>query len=559
MAPLSTVQGVRETLITTLAGEPRALAPQALTHVSLVSTSLVHTVFLAAVVAVVLTGVLVAVRVRPGQRRAPRALLVSTVAALVLSQVLVLAAVGLRANASLGFVQTVGDLAAVASSRDSQTEAQLAPVGAASAQDGLTQPPAEFTPAQDGFVKASVTGARSGVTQEVWVWTPQGYSTTDQRSYPVIVFLYGDPGSAWGTVGTLKAGQAMQAAIDSGALPPAIFVIPDLNADEQQKSSPDCADIVGHAKIGTWIQDDVPAVVRASFPNVSKDRHQWALAGLSSGGYCAGWTAIMRSDVYSSAIMMSGYDVPVLGGMSTSAELRRENTLSTLITHHAHQPLDLWVLGAQDDHDSAEVARNLRETAPSSDSVEITTPSSGGHSWTLWSSHLPQALTWWGQKMGVASASSAAGPADSVTPDTGRGGLARLADTVLPVDAVWTIALAWVAALTVSVLAVCRRRASRWSAPGRLSRGGQDRPTAQRGQSSGAGPIRGAVRFLASTVVRTALVGLACVFTTVAVGLLANHVGEFYSTWGDATADMSHALGLGRVLARLLSGGGLFS
>jgi hypothetical protein len=67
------------------------------------------------------------------------------------------------------------------------------------------------------------------------------------------------------------------------------------------------------------------------------------------------------------------------------------------------------------------------------------------------------------------------------------------------------------------------------------------------------------VRFLASTVVRTALVGLACVLTTVAVGLLANHVGEFYSTWGDATADMSHALGLGRVLARLLSGGGLFS
>jgi len=127
------------------------------------------------------------------------------------------------------------------------------------------------------------------------------------------------------------------------------------------------------------------------------------------------------------------------------------------------------------------------------------------------------------------------------------------------VDAVWTIALAWVAALAVLVLAVCRRRASRWSAPGRLSRGGQDRPTAQRGQSSGAGPIRGAVRFLASTVVRTALVGLACVLTTVAVGLLANHVGEFYSTWGDATADMSHALGLGRVLARLLSGGGLFS
>lgn len=531
-----------------------------LTHVSLVSPSLVHTVFLAAVAAVVLTGVLAAVRVRPGQRRAPRLLLATTVAALLLSQVLVLGAVSLRVNASLGLVQSVGDLAALASSQGSETEARLAPVGAQGSQEGAPpQSPADFTPAEDGFLKATVTGARSGVTQAVWVWTPRGYSPTDQRSYPVIVFLHGLPGSSWGTVDALKAGQAMQAAIDAGVLPPAIFVIPDLNADEQQTASPDCADVVGHAKVGTWIQEDVPAVVRASFPNASKDRGQWALAGLSSGGFCAGWTAVMRSDVYGSAMMMSGYDVPLVGGMSTSAELRRRNTLSTLIAQHAHQPLDLWVLGAQDDHDAVEVARNLRETAPSSDSVEIEAPSSGGHSWTLWSSHLPRALTWWGQKMGVAPSSSTTGQGASDPPDAGRGGPARIADVVLPVDAVRTTALAWAAALAVSVLAVRRRRASRWPGLGRLPRSRDEPTTAQREPVGGAGPVRGAAGVLGSVLVRTLLVGLACVLTTLAAGLLANHAGEFYFTWGDATADMRHALGLERVLARLLSGGGLFS
>ncbi|MCI7456475.1 alpha/beta hydrolase [Actinomyces urogenitalis] len=555
---------MREILIGASAGSPSALLPRGLARVSLVSPSLMQIALLVAVAAIGLTGTALALRTRPGQRRRPRLLLAACVASLVLTQVLVLAALSLKVNASLGFVQTVGDLGAVISSQDSDAEIRLAPVGGAQSQAGSgqseedasasdlsasdpSQPPADFTPTDNGFVKASVTGARSGVTQEVWVWTPRGYSTSDERSYPVIVFLHGQPGSSWGTANTLNAAQSMQAAIDSGALPPAIFVVPDLNADQQQKSNPDCADIVGHAQVGTWVQEDVPALVRASFPNASKDRSQWAIAGLSAGAYCAGWTAMMRSDVYGSAIMMSGYDVPVLGGMSTSAQLRRDNTLSMLIDQHRHQPLDLWVLGAEDDLDSVEVARNLRERAPSSDSVEISTPHSGGHSWTLWASRLPQALTWWGQKMGMAPSSSdseASAQAASGASGPGDGGLSRLADTVLPVSAAWTIALAWVAALATSLLAVRRRWRRRHGRAGASRRRGA-RTTAALQRSATPGRLRRAVGLLGSLGARTVLVCAASVLVSISIGLLANRMGAFYFTWGDVTADMGHALGLG--------------
>ncbi len=557
VAARSTVPVVREILIAMLSGTPHTLAPGALTHVSLVSPSLVRTVLLVAVSAVVLTGLLAAARVRPGRRRAPRLLLAATVVSLLLSQVLVLGAVGLKVNASLGFVQTVGDLEALASSEDAQGGVRLAPVGGPSSQDDSARLPADFVPQEGGFSKASVTGARSGVTQDVWVWTPRGYSASDQRSYPVVFFLHGVPGSSWGTVSTLKAGQAMQEAIDSGALPPSLFVIPDLNADAQQQSNPDCADIVGHAKVGTWIQDDVPAVVRASFPNVSKERTQWAIAGLSSGGYCAGWTAIMRSDVFGSAMVMSGYDVPVVGGMSTSTELRLANTLSTLVSQHHHQPLNLWVLGAEDDHDAVEAARALRETVPRSDSVETVTPSTGGHSWTLWSSYLPRALAWWGQTMGDAQADSstvAPGPAAPGAPDSSRGGLARLADTIVPVDAVWTVVLAWAAALAVSVIAV-RRPSRRWTGHGHPSRDGGT--TTQRVPANRLAPFRSALGLMTGAVIRTVLVALACMLSAIAVGLLGNHTGEFYSTWGDATSDICHALEISRGLGVVLGGGAL--
>ena len=108
----------------------------------------------------------------------------------------------------------------------------------------------------------------------------RGYSATDGKSYNVLTLLHGVPGTADGIVPGLDLGTQLQAAIDDGRLPPTIVAVPSLNADAAQRSSPDCADIIGRAKVGTWIQEDVPRMIRATFPGVRKERQAWPWAGL---------------------------------------------------------------------------------------------------------------------------------------------------------------------------------------------------------------------------------------------------------------------------------------
>ena len=295
-----------------------------------------------------------------GSARRWRLLLVALPAVLV-CQLLVTGLATAKINATLRFANTLGQVAELASGsgRDSGTT-QLAPVASPEATGEATESPTPLAPdpayvasleatSEGGNTfKTSFRGPASGITDDVWFWTPRGYSATDGKSYNVLTLLHGVPGTADGVVPGLELGRQLQAAIDEGRLPPTIVAIPSLNADATQRSAPDCADIVGHAKVGTWIQQDVPKMIRATFPGARADRQAWALGGVSSGGYCAVWTTIMRSDVYATGGSLSGYDVPGIGGLA-SPELRESNTLSTLVARQPHHPIGLWLLGASDD------------------------------------------------------------------------------------------------------------------------------------------------------------------------------------------------------------------
>ena len=78
--------------------------------------------------------------------------------------------------------------------------------------------------------KTTFHGPASGITDEVWFWTPRGYSATDGKSYNVLTLLHGVPGTADGIVPGLDLGTQLQAAIDDGRLPPTIVAVPSLNA-----------------------------------------------------------------------------------------------------------------------------------------------------------------------------------------------------------------------------------------------------------------------------------------------------------------------------------------
>lgn len=514
-APLASLNGP------TAAG----LAPAGISEVSVVSPWFVRGLGIAAVVAVLATAVLLWARIRPGRRRFPRASLLGALLAVVLTQILVVGAVSARANAHLGFVRTVGDVVAqirgsgafsddgpvVLSVPEEPTSVPASPAAPTSA-DAATFAPIKGGAEYTGFSKATVTGQRSGVTQEVWAWTPRGYSPTDGKTYPVLVMLHGDPGSPDGVVGALKAASAMQAAIDSGEMPPAILVLPSLKADKRQTAMPDCADVVGHAQVGTWVQDDIPAIVRASFPNASPNRSGWAIGGVSSGGFCSTWTAIMRSDVYGYVISLSGYDVPFTGAMSTSNELKSSNTLSTLLRTRAHQSLRIWQMAAKDDTGTADLRASLPVAVPSTDTLEMVTPQSGGHSATVWRQTFPTALTWWGTQLtspvaadaplstpsaeepssaqqihGLSGGESAAGAGNEADP----GAWEIIREVFTGIQGIGTIILMWIAALVLSVAAIIPWRRGGLRALWRRMRGMVSRSHSRAAEPQGTGESAG--------------------------------------------------------------------
>ena len=189
-------------------------------------------------------------------------LLVAALPAVLICQLLVTGLATAKINSKLRFANTLGQVAELASGsgRDSGVT-ELAPVatpeatGEADAEATGSQTPPAPDPAYVASLKAtseggntfrtSFHGPASGITDDVWFWTPRGYSATDGKSYNVLTLLHGVPGTADGVVPGLELGRQLQAAIDDGRLPPTIVAIPSLNADATQRSEPDCADIVG--------------------------------------------------------------------------------------------------------------------------------------------------------------------------------------------------------------------------------------------------------------------------------------------------------------------------
>ena len=520
------------------------------------------------------------VRSVPAASARRRRILLAALPAVLICQLLMVGLAAARINATLRFANTLGQVAELASgSVRGSGSTELAPVasptatGEADDEAAATQTPTpdpayvaslEATTEGGNTFRTSFHGPASGITDDVWFWTPRGYSATDGKSYNVLTLLHGVPGTADGVVPGLELGRQLQAAIDDGRLPPTIVAIPSLNADAAQRSEPDCADIVGHAKVGTWIQQDVPRMIRATFPGVRADRRAWALGGVSSGGYCAVWTTVVRSDVYATAASLSGYDVPDVGGLA-SPELRDANTLSALVARQQHSPISLWLLGAQDDPLAAGTVTALPAAVGKGDTAEAVRPDAGGHSWSLWKDQTSAFLTWWGRRPGVNpngavpatptptptpaptsdGAASQAPPAVEAPPASpgeslGLGGRLVRSFTQIRGTGVITMVFLLTLATTLACLVVPARAAARDGA----GDGENDIEAAE--ASTGSSAWTGAARGWGGTTVRVAartlLLISACALAAILVGLIGNRIGVFYPTWGLAWADIGPAL-----------------
>ena len=446
---------------------------------------------------------------------------------LLVPTILIASAGALVFNRSLGLVKTSGDLAKLAFSAVVGTSAQSGGEAEVNAQSAATSElDATFTKTEDGMLETTWTGPSSGITQPVFVITPRDYSPTDGKTYAVIELLHGYPGGPDGTMQGAQVQEALNDAIDAGIIPPTIIVGPSLNVDEEAH---DCADIEGRPAVYTWV------------PNTTSNRDAWMIGGFSAGAYCAIWTALRTPETYGAAASLSGYDTQIEGQMTNQGEqYLADNTLSIMLANRTPDGMRIYAMAAGDDAvGGAYTALKMASTVKEPDTVTTDVPPTGGHAGPLWREHIPTMLAWWGSSdrvsRAVGSASTAA-TAQSSEASASIVPVTTVTHEVRPTAPNGYLTLGLLIAGVLVSLVIAWIVAPRWQLRPHDDEREQadDHPhrARHRAQRSGlfASVPRPALRILGYLARLTSL-GAATASSALLVGIAANMVGGFYTSW----------------------------
>ena len=458
---------------------------------------------------------------------------------LLVPTILIASAGALVFNRSLGLVKTSGDLTKLVFSTVFGTTAQSGGEADVEAQSAAASAlDATFTKTEDGMLETTWTGPSSGITLPVFVITPRDYSPTDGKTYAVIELLHGYPGEADGTMQGAQVQEALNNAIDEGIIPPTIIVGPSLSVDEEAH---DCADIEGRPAVYTWVSHDVPEMIRHNFPNTTSNRDAWMIGGFSAGAYCAIWTALRTPETYGAAASLSGYDTQIEGQMTNQGDqYLADNTLSIMLANRTPDGMRIYAMAAGDDAvGGAYTALKMAAAVKEPDSVTTDVPPTGGHAGPLWREHIPTMLAWWGSSDRVSRAVGAASTAATAQSSEANASIVPVTTVtheVRPTAPNGYLTLGLLIACTLVSLVVAWTVAPRWQL--RRHEGDTDdhadhqRRARHRAQRSGLftsvpRPALGALGYLA----RLTSLGASTVSAALLVGIAANMVGGFYTSW----------------------------
>ncbi|MEU6314396.1 alpha/beta hydrolase-fold protein [Streptomyces sp. NPDC047014] len=158
----------------------------------------------------------------------------------------------------------------------------------------------------------TLDGKKSGFKGKVWVWAPKEYNDPKfaKSGFPVLIALPGGDGydsNYW--MGTdLGLQKSISKWYAEGKSKPFLLAMPVLNPGPDTKGVYwDGSDIPGQPKMGTWLTEDVPDLMKANFRTV-KSRDGWAYMGSSTGGFASMKAVLKHPDKFKAAIA-SGPDI----------------------------------------------------------------------------------------------------------------------------------------------------------------------------------------------------------------------------------------------------------
>ncbi|WP_461005007.1 alpha/beta hydrolase [Trueperella pyogenes] len=239
-----------------------------------------------------------------------------------------------------------------------------------------------------GLKATNFLGPESGIKAEMRAWVPRGYPAAGVK-YNVILLLPGTPGNASAIAPAIGAPDALQAAIDSGKIPPTILITSDINFAGRVAT---CADIIGGQKAETWFARDVPKAIQANF-NVTTNVDGWTVIGPSMGAYCAARLGILHPEVYGNAVWLHGIDRPLDDSFPITPGVVNSQRLSALIKNVTRQG-NLMFVSSTEDSGTTDDAQRVVNAAPDPTKIYHDARTQGGHGWVQWIKEFPDILTW---------------------------------------------------------------------------------------------------------------------------------------------------------------------
>jgi enterochelin esterase-like enzyme len=267
--------------------------------------------------------------------------------------------------------------------------------------------------AQVGYLfQTSVTGERSHLTRDVYVYLPPQYFQKAYAHYkfPVIELLHGSPGNPQAWVDVMAVIPTFLSLLAAHPNDAAVLVMPD--TDGGLRYGLQCLNNPGGIQDMTFIARDVPEAI-ARTARVQPPGRAWGLAGYSEGGYCAANIALQDPKGYGAAGVLSGYFAPVRshvpagnkpGGRPLKVDvflghpgLQLINTPREYVTRvpvNDVLPAFWLAAGAQDKPDvlAAQNFRQLLQTRVAN--VPFMVVQGGGHQGSVWRAALGPMLRW---------------------------------------------------------------------------------------------------------------------------------------------------------------------
>ncbi|MFD8145048.1 alpha/beta hydrolase [Streptomyces sp. NPDC059708] len=241
-----------------------------------------------------------------------------------------------------------------------------------------------------------LAGPKSGVTGQVWVWLPPEYNDPKYATtgFPVLTLYAGGQSNGYNTWagGQLPVQEEDARLVKEGKAHPFIMIMPVQNFTADEKNALDCSDIPGQPKMGTWMAEDIPDWVRASFRTL-KGRDGWGVMGASTGAFCSAKLALQHPDVYKAAVPIDGYFAPDSLLWRGHAAEKAANSPDQLVTQGKADVRMLVTAGGADPYEKGVVKGWMAKAVPPV-SIEYYEQPGGKHLTSDFKKMIPEALQW---------------------------------------------------------------------------------------------------------------------------------------------------------------------